>query len=904
MGSGISTGCYSTVMTPRLDATTDDETSLIQIGTSQEVTETSSASDFQADPDKEAPGSSAPLSQSTRRPKSCSIDLIPKLTPLHHSSAPLSAPTAVPTTSTMPQLRTRRHKVHSVASIPDAKDLLELINGGEIKFTPSSITSSDLAHLNLSSDHLSNLVTTVYHGRARYARLLLAEGSSQYTNPSVVLYEIMSCSLQAGRFIINLLDLAPEAITSLSHMRLILTCLYWDYPEYSTLYPVLLRLAGTNGSSHLKDPIVTTVCFNAYPGPWSSPASIWCRKLRAQEQVYQHISHFIADYQKKLRVRTVVAGETITSTKKYKIDYNFVIELLAFDILRRILVGDASLTLVMTNLLPIFSCTNASYVRTICTSSLKDIYSVMTNIVGSLSTIPDLFQFILNKAGIPAFRIQFSEAFNGNLIAIEGVWYVVDTIKYVTATRFYGSDYVNVPLHWYCRLFPQLSNLLCISIFPILYSADPIKATESDTPLSSLKYNLNFIKNQCFFISELHDAISYFKDQDEEAQERMRRTLDATLSISPKVVSFNQPVSLSHTGSFTSILQLANSPLTPVGRPASTVRETSPGKAKTPSKSVKPRLPHTLGNQTSSPTTKRFLYRRIGSSTSYIQANERISLSQTLVDVNAPAAQTLLKGLHYILHTGTYSMHGWLLPEDCKFDGFTLGSNGTGSNTITATVTSSTPIQSIHSSQLQGDLDSYSMRYALYTLLERLLAELKVSVDSSSLNLKLSTPPLSARPSSLGRQTQKTENSMMIAISNFQVRIEQQCFYRIQFFKDTIMAKQPFILKDHRLVIDMGIKTSVDTDAFKNVVAKLKEYVDTLVFDNKMRMMIVFDDQTFSTPTTEEEEYNLLNNMNKLLKHVFYASKCSSREQMTRKGRGILGNNRRLYFLIEFVRLV
>lgn len=76
------------------------------------------------------------------------------------------------------------------------------------------------------------------------------------------------------------------------------------------------------------------------------------------------------------------------------------------------------------------------------------------------------------------------------------------------------------------------------------------------------------------------------------------------------------------------------------------------------------------------------------------------------------------------------------------------------------------------------------------------------------------------------------------------------------------------------------------------------------MFDNKMRMMIVFDDQTFSTPTTEEEEYNLLNNMNKLLKHVFYASKCSSREQMTRKGRGILGNNGRLYFLIEFVRLV
>lgn len=895
MGSGISAGCYSTIVTPHLEAVTDDETSLLQMGTSQEVTETSSASDSQCDPDKDTSGSSTHLSRDSKRPKSCGVDIAPKLAPPHPPSA-LTAPV-------MPPVRTRRHKVHNIASIPDAEDLLELTNGGEIKFAPSSITNTDLAHLHLSSDQLSRLAATVYHGRARYARLLLGEGSPRYSSSLLLLYELLSYSLQSGRFIISLLNLVPEIITTLSYVRLILTCLYWDYPEYSTLYPVLLRLASAGEPSRSMDPIVTTVCFNAYPSPWSSPASIWCRKLRTQDHLCQHMQQFLADYQRKLRVKTVSAGEAVHSVKRYKVDYSFVIELLVFDIIRRILVGDASLAIVMSNLLPIFSCTNASYTRAIYTNSPKDIYSVMTNTIGSPSIIPDLFQLLLNKAGVPAFRIQFSETLIGNLVAIEGVWYVVDTIKYVTATRFYGSDYVNIPLHWYCRLFPRTSSLLYTAGFPILYSVDRTEATEPVTSLSSLKYNLNFIKNQCFCVSELYDAMNFLKDRDEEVHKRIRRTLDAVLPITPKVVLFNQPASLSNTGSFTSILQLTNSPLTPTGRPPSTLREPSPRRAKTSTNIAKSKLSPPLNKQSASPA-KKFIYRQLGNSTSYIQASERISLSQTLVDMEGPAAQTLLKGLSYILHTGAYSMHGWILPEDCTFDGYTLGPNTNHSSAAASTTASLTSAPNPCVSQALSDLDLCVMRYAIYTLVERLLAELKIELDSCSPNLKLSTPPLSARPSSIGRHTQKAETSMMLAISNFQVRVEQQCFYRIQFFKDTIMARQPFILKEHRLSIDMMTKLSTDTESFKIVVAKLKEHVDTLVFDNKLRMILVFDDQNFSTPITEEEEHSLLSNMNKLLKHVFYASKCSNREQMTRKGRGILGSNGRLYFLIEFVKLL
>ncbi|EFO64459.1 Hypothetical protein GLP15_1381 [Giardia lamblia P15] len=895
MGSGISAGCYSTIVTPHPEAVTDDETSLLQIGTSQEVTETSSVSDLQRDPDKDTSGSSTHLSRGSQRPKSCSVDIASKLVPPHPPSAPIAP--------AMPHVRTRRHKVHDIASIPDAKELLELTNGGEIKFVPSSITNADLAHLRLSSGQLSRLAAIAYHGRARYARLLLVEGSPKYSSSLLLLYELLTYSLQSGRFIISLLDLIPETITALSYVRLTLTCLYWDYPEYSTLYPVLLRLAGTNEPSHSMDPVVTTVCFNAYPGLWSSPASIWCRKLRVQNHLCQHIQQFLADYQKKLRVKNMLAGEAISNVKKYKLDYSFVIELLVFDIIRRILVGDANLAIVMSNLLPIFSCTNASYTRAIHTNSPKDIYSIMTNTIGSPSSIPDLFQLLLNKVGIPAFRIQFSETFAGNLVAIEGVWYVVDTIKYVTATRFYGSDYVNIPLHWYCRLFPQTSNLLCTASFPILYSADLTEATDPVTSLSSLKYNLNFIKNQCFCVSELYDAMSFLKDRDEEVHKRIRRTLDTTLSITPKIVSFNQPASLSNTGSFTSILQLTNSPLTPTGRPPSTLREPSPRRAKTSTNLTKSKSSPPLNKQSTSPI-KKFIYRQLGNSTSYIQANERISLSQTLVNMEGSAAQTLMKGLSYILHTGAYSMHGWILPKDCTFDGYTVGSKINNSNTTSSTITPLTPASNLCVSQPLSDLDLYAMRYAIYTLLERLLAELKIALDSCSPNLKLNTPPLSARPSSIGRHMQKAETSMMLAISNFQVRIEQQCFYRIQFFKDTIMARQPFILKEHKLSLDMMTRLNTDTENFKNAVTKLKEHIDTLVFDNKLRMMLVFDDQNFSTPITEEEEYNLLSSMNKLLKHVFYASKCSSREQMTRKGRGILGSNGRLYFLVEFVKLL
>lgn len=289
-----------------------------------------------------------------------------------------------------------------------------------------------------------------------------SRGLPRYSSSLLLLYELLSYSLQSGRFIISLLNLVPEIITTLSYVRLILTCLYWDYPEYSTLYPVLLRLAGAGEPSRSMDPVVTTICFNAYPSPWSSPASIWCRKLRTQDHLCQHMQQFLADYQRKLRVKTVSAGEAVHSVKRYKVDYSFVIELLVFDIIRRILVGDASLAIVMSNLLPIFSCTNASYTRAIYTNSPKDIYSVMTNTIGSPSIIPDLFQLLLNKAGVPAFRIQLSETLIGNLVAIEGVWYVVDTIKYVTATRFYGSDYVNIPLHWYCRLFP--GHLACCTL--------------------------------------------------------------------------------------------------------------------------------------------------------------------------------------------------------------------------------------------------------------------------------------------------------------------------------------------------------------------------------------------------------------------------------------------------------
>lgn len=903
MGSGISSTCYSNVIMPHPEALADEDTSMIQIETSLEATETSSASDFQGEPDKSTGCPSACLSRSMKRPKSCAANTMSKLDPPQPSPASMSAPIAAPITIAIPNVRTRRHKVHHVASIPDANDLAELTNGGEIRFIPSSLKRSDLDCMNLSSGQLAKLSATIYHGRARYSRLLLAEGISKHSNSLLLLYDLISHSLQSGKFIISLLDTTPKEVTTLSYMRLILTCVYWDYPEYSAMYPVLLRLGGLSKLSHDDNSIVTTVCFNAYPGPWSPSASIWCRKLRAQECLYQHIHQLLADYQKKLRVKTILAGDAIHSTKKYKIDYSFVIELIAFDIIRRILVGDASLSLVMSNLLPIFSCTSASYVRAIHTNP-RDIYSVMTNTVGSPLAIPDLFQLILNKAGVPAFRVQFSETFVGNLVALEGVWYVVDTIKYVTASRFYGSDYVNVPLHWYCKLFPQASNLLCTNIFPILYSVNSTETDGSETILSSLKYNLNFIKNQCFHISGLQDAMSFFDDQNEEAQERIRRTLDTVLSVAPKIVSFNQPVSLSHTGSLSSILQLVNSPLTPTGRPSSTIRDSSPSKAKTPSKSIRSKPPPISNKQSNSPTIKRFVHRRLGNSTSYIQANERISLSQTLVNIDDPGAQALMKGLRYILYTGAYSIHGWIIPEDCKFDSYTLGPNANRSNITTCMGNAHNPPLGMMASQSQGDTDSCSIRYAIYTLLERLLAELKVSIDSYPPNLKLSTPPLSSRPSSIGRHTQKTDISMTIAISNFQVRVEQQCFYRIQFFRDTVMAKQPFVLKEHRLSINMATKLSVDAEEFKSVVSKLKEYVDTLVFDNKLRMMIVFDDQAFSVPVTEEEEYNLLNNMNKLLKHVFYASKCSSREQMTRKGRGILGGNGKLYFLIEFVKLL
>lgn len=904
MGSGISTSYYSTVVTPYPETIIDEDTSLIQSETSQEATEISNASDFQDDPAKEVICPSIHLSGNTRRPKSCAMDTAFRLDLSQTVSASMSAPIAVPVSISTPQIRTRRHKVHHVASIPEANDLLELTNGGEIKFTPTSLKSTDLACLGLSNSQLAKLSTTVYPGRARYSRLLLAEGALKHSHSLLLLYDTLTHSLQSGKFIVGLLSYVPKEVTSLSYIRLVLTCIHWDYPEYSTLYPVLLRLGDPGELSHTGDSIVTTVCFNAYPGPLSPSALVWCRKLRAQEHMYQHIQQLLTDYQKKLRVKTVTAGDVMHSTKKYKIDYSFVIELIAFDIIRRILVGDASLSLVMNNLLPIFTCTSASYVRAIHANSQKDIYSTMANITGSPAGIPDLFQFILNKAGVPAFRIQFSETFTGNLVAIEGVWYIVDTIKYVTATRFYGSDYVNVPLHWYSRLFPLSSNSLCSHIFPIFYSTDLVKADESEVTLSSLKYNLNFIKSQCFHISELQDCISFFKDQDEEVQERNRRMMDTVLSVAPKIVSFNQPTSLSHTGSFSSILQFANSPLTPTGRPPSTVRDSSPGKAKTPSKPIRSKPPILLNKKSNSPTIKKFLYRRLGNSTTYIQANERISLSQTLVNIDGSAAQILMKGLSYILYTGTYSMHGWILPENCNFDSYTLGFNITNSDTIKCAATILNPSPNMSTSHSQSDTDSSYIRYAIYTLVERLLAELKVTIDSCSANLKLNTPPLSSRPSSIGRHTQKTDTTMVIAISNFQVRVEQQCFYRIQFFRDTVMARQPFILKEHRLSLNMAAKLNVDAEEFMTVVSKVKEYVNVLLFDNKLRVMIVFDDQTFSVPVTEEEEYNLLNNMNKLLKHIYYASKCSSREQMTRKGRGILGSNGRLYFLIEFVKLL
>lgn len=209
------------------------------------------------------------------------------------------------------------------------------------------------------------------------------------------------------------------------------------------------------------------------------------------------------------------------------------------------------------------------------------------------------------------------------------------------------------------------------------------------TSLSSLKYNLNFIKNQCFCVSELYDAMSFLKDRDEEVHKRIHRTLDAVLPITPKVVLFNQPASLSNTGSFTSILQLTNSPLTPTGRPPSTLREPSPRRAKTSTNIAKSKLSPPLNKQSASPA-KKFIYRQLGNSTSYIQASERISLSQTLVDMEGPAAQTLLKGLSYILHTGAYSMHGWILPEDCTFDGYTLGPNTNHSSAAASTIASLT----------------------------------------------------------------------------------------------------------------------------------------------------------------------------------------------------------------------
>lgn len=592
---------------------------------------------------------------------------------------------------------------------------------------------------------------------------------------------------------------------------------------------------------------VMTICLGVRPSQGMSPATFYTQ-LHIANMSLKHLDSFVADQEKRLHVVPYPPKRQ----RRYTVVFDFIKTLIIIEYIRRVLVGDSNFVSTLTNHQSLFNCPTASYVRCLqCYST--GLYETLGNTLRDSKDLGVLFCVACRQLKIPCVCLDLNDR-TACAIYLEGIWYLTDVEHTVIVSRLNSTGLFNVPLDLCQELFPPATRT----------HASLLRTAETQEAVLG-KYNLDFLEDSCLFIGELQDSLNYLSSLSNDVFAQYTDVLDVQLASQPRFINFAQQPNVLALKSTKSSQFPASPSITSTPHASTRIQDGSQNV-------VEGEDPQPTGEQSSDtdePQTPLFKPKLLKRSTTFIQAPHRTTLSQVVIEPDSRILASIRTGILRALQTGRFYLTGWIVSQE----------------KISEAVV---PI-GIDGPQLEA------LRYTIYGLIERVLCDMRVdefSIDEKkNMGAKGSTQTKRSRP-----------DVFAVAPSHISVRLERGLFYRAQFFKDPYMAREPFIAgPDGPNLLTPLIHRS---QAFATCIARLRALLDSHIFDNHVRFLLVFDNQGFSGMLVERDEQRLLHNVDKLTRAAFSASKFAQKEAMTRKARVIIGGAERIYVLLEAAKLL
>ncbi|TNJ30355.1 hypothetical protein GMRT_11380 [Giardia muris] len=593
--------------------------------------------------------------------------------------------------------------------------------------------------------------------------------------------------------------------------------------------------------------IVMTVCLGVRPLQGISPANFYTH-LHTANMSLTHLDSFVTEQEKRLHVVSYPPKRQ----RRYMVAFDFIKTLIIVEFIRRVLVGDSSFVSTLANHHSLFNCPTASYVRSLqCYST--GVYEALGNTLRESKDLGVLFCVACRRLRIPCVCLDLSDR-TACAIYLEGIWYLTDVEHTVIVSRLNSTGLYNVPLDLCQEFFPPATRIHA----SLLRTAEVQKAVLG-------KYNMDFLEDSCLFIGELQDALNYLSSLSNDVFTQYIDVLDVQLASQPRFINFAQQPNVLALKT-TKLSQFPASPSI-ISTPQASIRIQDGPQNMTEGEDPQPTGdPSSDTDEPQTPILKPKLLKR---STTFIQAPHRTTLSQAVIEPDSRILTSIRSGILRALQTGRFYLTGWIVSQE-KISEAVIPIN-------------------IDGSQLEA------LRYTLYGLIERVLCDMRVDEfsieDKKSMGARGSTQTKRSRP-----------DVFAVAPSHISVRLERGLFYRAQLFKDPYMAREPFIAgPDGPNLLTPLIHQS---DVFSTCITRLRALLDSHIFDNHVRFLLVFDNQGFSGLLTERDEQRLLHNVDKLTRAAFGASKFAQKEAMTRKARVIIGGAGRIYVLLEAAKLL